>query len=300
MSKHLPGADPSDKFLYLENVYQSYGPKLVLDDVDLSVREGEFCSLVGPSGCGKSTLLRLILGAERPTSGRVLLDREPIGHPDTRRGIVYQRYSLFPHLSVLENVLLGKRLSTDFWSWRRERPVFVEEALEMLRTMRLDDDRDKYPHQLSGGMQQRVAIAQTMIMNPKLILMDEPFGALDPGTREDMQVYLLETWERFHMTVFFVTHDLSEAVFLATRVIVLSQYYIDDRGKDSARGARVVGDYAVKKEASSTELKRTGQFAHLVQTIRRDGFDPATRRHVDEFNLTHPDSWRSLNPEESS
>ncbi|MBI4425251.1 MAG: ABC transporter ATP-binding protein [Elusimicrobia bacterium] len=292
-------ADPSDKLLYLENVYKSYGPTLILDDIDLSVRPGEFCSVVGPSGCGKSTLLRLILGAEPPTAGRVLLEGEAIGHPDPRRGIVYQRYSLFPHLTVLENVLLGKRLSAGFWSWRRERPACVEEACALLRTMRLEGDRDKYPYELSGGMQQRVAIAQALIMRPKILLMDEPFGALDPGVREDMQVHLLETWERLRMTVFFVTHDLSEAVFLGTRVLVLSQFYTDERGDGFARGARVVGDYALADEANSTAIKRTGRFADLVETIRREGFEPEVRQHVDTFNLVHPDSWRSLDPREA-
>ncbi|MBI5210587.1 MAG: ABC transporter ATP-binding protein [Elusimicrobia bacterium] len=292
-------SDPKDKVLYVENVCKAYGGKVVLDDVDLSVRSGEFCGVVGPSGCGKSTLLRLILGAEEPTSGRILLDNEPVGPPDPKRGIVYQKYSLFPHLTVLDNVLLGKRLTLDF-AFRRQAAALTEEAMALLKQMRLEGDAAKYPHQLSGGMQQRVAIAQAMVMRPSILLMDEPFGALDPGTREDMQVHLLEAWEKSKMTVFFVTHDLPEAVYLATRVLVLTQFYRDERGDGyPGRGAKVVGDYDVAHLSGSTDLKRRAEYADLVQTIRQDGFEPEARRHVNDFNLKHPDSWRSLRPEES-
>ncbi|MFH2205150.1 MAG: ABC transporter ATP-binding protein [Elusimicrobiota bacterium] len=289
----------ADKLLHVEDVYKSYGPKLILDDIDLSVSDGEFCSVVGPSGCGKSTLLRLILGAEWASSGRVLIDGQPVGPPDPLRGIVYQRYSLFPHLSVLDNVLLGKKMNAGFFAWRKQRAGFAEEAMELLRKMRLGTDHNKYPHELSGGMQQRVAIAQALIMKPKILLMDEPFGALDPGTREDMQVHLLETWEELKMTIFFVTHDLEEAVFLGSRVLVLSQFYSDARGTTNVRrGAKLVADYPVKKKAGSTDLKSTAEFGELVQAIRREGFEPDYRQRVDDFNLKHPDSWRTLGPGE--
>jgi NitT/TauT family transport system ATP-binding protein len=130
--------------------------------------------------------------------------------------------------------------------------------------------------------------------------MDEPFGALDPGTREDMQLYLLELWEELKMTVFFVTHDLEEAVFLGTRLLVLSQYYRDDRADAAPRGAKVVADHPLPKEANSTLVKVRVEFAEMLAQVRRDGFEPEYRKHVEEFNLRHPDSWRTLTPQEAS
>jgi NitT/TauT family transport system ATP-binding protein len=291
----------SPAFLRIEDVYKSYGPKRVLDNVDLAVERGELCTLVGPSGCGKTTLLRQILGEEFPDSGRVLLEGQAVGHPDTRRGIVFQRYSLYPHLTVLDNVLLGRRLTTPLSERVRRRREFRDEAMHYLGRMRLAEHAAKYPHQLSGGMQQRVAIAQSLILKPQILMMDEPFGALDPDTREDMQLFLLELWEQQKMTVFFVTHDLEEAVFLGTRIVVLSQYYEDDRGAMPTpnRGAKVIADYQLPRSALSTDVKRSPEFAELVARIRREGFDPEHRRHVREFNLKHPHSFRTLTAEES-
>ncbi len=287
-------------FLRIEDLYKSYGPKRVLDNVDLAVERGELCTLVGPSGCGKTTLLRQILGEEFPDAGTVHLEGRPLGHPDTRRGIVFQRYSLFAHLTVLDNVLLGRQLTTGALErWRRRRE-FRDEAMRYLERMRLAEHAAKYPHQLSGGMQQRVAIAQSLILKPQILMMDEPFGALDPDTREDMQLFLLELWEQQKMTVFFVTHDLEEAVFLGTRIIVLSQYYQDDRGDTPTpnRGAKIVADYQLPRAALSTDVKRSPEFAELVARIRREGFDPEYRRHVREFNLSHPHSFRTLTEDE--
>ena len=160
---------------------------------------------------------------------------------------------------------------------------------------------DKYPHELSGGMQQRVAIAQALIKRPKILMMDEPFGALDPETREHMQVFLLELWESERMTIFFVTHDMEEAVYLGTRVVVLSQHYTDDRGEGATvrRGARVVGDYALPSAVNSTKVKRSAEFIALTEEIRHIGFDRDVLRHVTEFNLRHPDSFQTLRPEEA-
>jgi len=281
-------------FLYLENVYKSYGPKTVLDDIDLAVSEREFCTVVGPSGCGKSTLLRLVLGQEFPTSGTIRMQGEPLGFTDTRRGIVYQRYSLFPHLNVLENVMLGKVMEMGFFRPRSKMKAAREEAMEFLSRCRLGEHTRKYPHELSGGMRQRVAIAQALIVRPRVLLMDEPFGALDPGTRESMQLFILEQWEKSAMTVFFVTHDLEEAVFLGTRIIVLSQYYIDGREEGAARGARIVADYKLGDVATSTKVKASADFGGLIERIRHEGFSPDYRQHVTEFNLTHPDSFQTL------
>jgi NitT/TauT family transport system ATP-binding protein len=288
--------NPSGKgILLVRDVYKAYGNKTVLDDIDFEVTVGELCTVVGPSGCGKSTLLKLILGQEPPTCGEIRIDGKPVGFPSPDRGIVYQRYSLFPHLTVLENVILGKMLSAGFFEKYRRKSEFIEEARFYLEKVRLTDHGNKYPYELSGGMRQRVAIAQSMIMRPRILLMDEPFGALDPGTRERMQVFLLELWEEFGMTVFFVTHDLEEATFLGTRIIVLSQYYSDGRGdEEHNRGARIVADYPLERRASSTIVKDSPEFLSLIQQIRREGFDPAYLQHVTEFNLRHPDSFQTL------
>jgi NitT/TauT family transport system ATP-binding protein len=286
--------------LHLENVYKSYGPKLVLDNIDLSVAGGELCTVVGPSGCGKSTLLRIIVGQEQASSGDVMIDFKNVTSPDSRRGIVYQKYSLFPNMNVLDNVLLGNRLALGLSEWQKKKKDCTEEAMEFLTRVHLKDHWMKYPYELSGGMQQRVSIVQSLIMRPKIIMMDEPFGALDPGTREDLQVFLLEQWEEFKMTIFFVTHDLEEAAYLGTRLLVLSQYYKDDRLniKGSVRGAKIVADYPLTRTASSTEVKSKKEFVDFVVQVRRDGFDPQFSQHVGGFNLKHNDSFQTLTPEE--
>lgn len=286
--------DRRENLLYLENVYKEYNDNIVLDDIDFSLGEDEFCTVVGPSGCGKSTLLRLILGQEIPSSGKIHSLGEPIGFADTRRGVVYQKYSLYPHLSVIDNVTLGKRLGLGLFKRKRKMEEILDESYEFLRRMGLEEHAHKYPHELSGGMQQRVAIAQALIMRPRILLMDEPFGALDPGMRELMQTFILEIWENSPMTVLFVTHDLEEAVFLGTRIIVLSKYYSDGRSYDVERGARIVADYKIKDKASTTAAKESSNFGMLIAKIRKEGFDPDYRQHVNDFNLTHPDSFQTI------
>ena len=286
--------------LHIENVYKRYGGRTVLDNIDLSVTKGELCIVVGPSGCGKSTLLRIVVGQEQASAGDVMIDGEPVALPDASRGIVYQKYSLYPHLTALENVLLGKILEYPFYRRRSAIEAHRDEAMELLTRARIAEHAGKYPNELSGGMQQRVAIAQTLIKRPRIVLMDEPFGALDAGVREDMQVLLLELWEAYGMTVFFVTHDLEEAVYLGTRVLVLSQYYTDDRGPAAgpARGAKIVADHALPRRAMPTVAKSAPEFTELVMQIRHEGFDPAYLRHVRDFNLEHPDAFQTLTPEE--
>lgn len=283
--------------LTITDVYKQYGDKVVLDNIDLKVSSGEFCTVVGPSGCGKSTLLRLILGQETPTDGTVSINGQPAGLPDTKRGIVYQRYSLFPNRTVLENVVLGKTLSQGQWwnPWYRNQS-HEDEAMVYLDKVRLADAAHKLPHELSGGMQQRVAIAQALIMKPPILLMDEPFGALDPDTRADLQLYLLELWEKDDLTIFFVTHDMHEACFLGTRLLVLSQYYSDDRGHDEAerRGGKIVADHHLPEVATSAQVMESEQFIQLISQIRAEGFDPEHRQHAKDFNLNHPDSFQTL------
>jgi len=287
--------------LHLENVYKSYGPKQVLDNVDMSVKAGELCTVVGPSGCGKSTLLRIIVGQERTTHGDVLIDGRSVGFSNPDRGIVFQRYSLYPHLTALENVALSHRLKYGILGFRTHKKAAFEEAMHFLEKVRLAEHAHKYPHELSGGMQQRVAIAQTLVKRPKIVLMDEPFGALDPTTRELAQLFLLELWEEMKMTVFFVTHDLEEAVFLGTRILALSQFYLDDRGNgpEVNRGAKFVCDLQLPRVALSTDVKKTKGFTDVVSQIREVGFDPKGLRHVREFNLKHPDSFQTLTPNEA-
>ncbi len=301
--KHVVRGNPDDlsgRRLYVRDLCKNYGPKLVLENIDLAVNSGELCSLVGPSGCGKSTLLRLILGQERPNKESIILiDGEPAGYPDPSRGIVFQKYSLYPHLTVLENVMLGKQLSMNMLARFVQRKAMREEVMYYLSQVRLSDATRKYPHELSGGMQQRAAIAQALIMRPKILLMDEPFGALDPEVRERAQVFLLEMWDKYKMTIFFVTHDLEEAAFVGTRIVVLSQYYVDDRGDspEVKRGSRITADYKLQPHAVSTEVKKTADFGEFVEDVRAQ-FNPMRRRHVMEFNLSHPDSFQTLSEDE--
>lgn len=287
----------SQNRLHVENLYKRYGAKTILDNVDISVRPGELVSVVGPSGCGKSTLLRMIIGQEIPSEGTIMIDGKLVGPPNPERGVVYQRYSLFPHLTALENVMLGPKVSMPLIRWWRARETVRSEASSFLREVGLADHSAKYPHELSGGQQQRVAVAQALIQKPKILLMDEPFGALDPGTREDLQLFLMELWEQYEMTIFFVTHDLEEAVYLGTRLIVLSRYYSDDRAiyDSDAHGAKVVADFYLRDRSAGipTREKYTAQFNELLLTVRQAGFDPEYRQHVKAFDLKHQDSFRS-------
>ena len=200
----------------------------VLNGVDLEIQSGEFISIVGQTGCGKSTLLRLILGEQKPTRGRVLVNGFERSQPDRLCGYVPQKYSLFSDKTVLDNVTFGPDVA-EFGAFavlhpkRRKRiREHRGKALHFLKHMGLNEsDARKYPHELSGGMQQRVAIAQALIMQPPILLMDEAFSALDPGTRRGMQQLIKELWRETGTTIVFVTHNTREAVWLGTRVIAL-------------------------------------------------------------------------------
>src|SRR4051794_10682324 len=207
---------------------EGQAPKRVLDRVELTIEPGEFVSVAGQTGCGKSTLLRLILGAEHPTSGRVLIDGKEHHQPDRDRGYVPQKYSLFPDKTVLENIAFGPEMEQLrafgflFPEQRRRKAEIRKEALRYLLSMGLHErDGSKYPDQLSGGMQQRVAIAQALITRPKVLLMDEAFSALDPSTRSDMQKLIRKIWKETGTTILFVTHNIAEAIYLSSRVVVL-------------------------------------------------------------------------------
>lgn len=189
------------------------GLSVALEALDLDIAPGEFVALLGPSGCGKSTLLNLIAGILKPTTGAVSVDGALVTGPNRNCGIVFQRHSLFPWMSVLENVAFGPRMLGDADP--------VGRARTLLNTVGLDDYADAWPATLSGGMQQRVGIARALATRPPVILMDEPFGALDAQTRSIMQEELLKIWSQFRTTVVFVTHDIEEAIFLADRVVVM-------------------------------------------------------------------------------
>ena len=188
---------------------------VALDDINLKIREGDFNIILGPSGCGKSTLLYLLAGFESPTSGEILLDGQVIKKPAPDRGFVFQDYALFPWKTVLGNIMFG--LTQNGYSKKEAREI-AQQHVEMVD---LQGFENAYPHTLSGGMRQRVGIARALAYNPKVLLMDEPFGALDAQTRTHMQHELVDIWQQTQKTVIFVTHSVSEAVFLADRVIVM-------------------------------------------------------------------------------
>lgn len=189
---------------------------LALDGIDLALRDGEFVTLIGPSGSGKSTLLMCVAGLVDPTTGTLLLDRRPIKGPGLDRGVVFQDFALFPWLTVADNVRFGLRKQN---LGRREAQARIAELLSLVS---LDGFGDFHPHQLSGGMKQRVAIARALACDPQLLLMDEPFGALDAQTRSGLQQEFEAIWQRTRKTVLFVTHSVREAVYLSDRVVVLS------------------------------------------------------------------------------
>ncbi|MFL9995349.1 ABC transporter ATP-binding protein [Paraburkholderia sediminicola] len=191
------------------------GECTALNGINFKTHRREFVCVIGPSGCGKSTLIRILAGLERQTSGSVLLDGKPVEGPGADRGMVFQGYTLFPWLTVKKNVMFGLKMNGHS-SMHAER-----EALQWLDLVGLTKFANAYPHQLSGGMKQRVAIARALANRPRILLMDEPFGALDAQTRAKMQTHLLDIWRNIDVTVLFITHDLDEAIFLADRILVL-------------------------------------------------------------------------------
>jgi NitT/TauT family transport system ATP-binding protein len=243
--------DAVSAILALKNVWVEYGKKVVLEKVDLTVEEGAFISIVGPSGAGKSTFLRLLLGQERPTRGSVELDGAALpAEPGRDRGVVFQRYSVFPHLNAVDNVLFGldcqgAAFAGRLWGARRRQARARAEA--MLTSVGLGAARRLYPAQLSGGMQQRLAIAQALIMRPRILLLDEPFGALDPGVRLDMHELIAGLWADHGLTILMVTHDIKEAFKLATRVIALDKRRNDPQEPDRY-GSTVVYDFALDQK----------------------------------------------------
>ena len=192
------------------------GEMVALNGVSLDIKENEFVCVVGPSGCGKSTLLNIIAGLLEPTSGQVTVDGKVVDGPGPERGVVFQQYALFPWLTVLKNVQFGLKLKG------KSEEEAKNEAMKYLKMVDLEQFANAYPKELSGGMKQRVAIARAYAVNPQVLLMDEPFGALDAQTRTQLQTELLNTWEKEKKTCFFITHDVEEAIILAQRVVIMS------------------------------------------------------------------------------
>jgi NitT/TauT family transport system ATP-binding protein len=203
----------------VSRVFESpQGPITALSGIEFAVHQREFISVIGPSGCGKSTLIRIVAGLESCTEGAVLLDGHPVSGPGSDRGMVFQSYTLFPWLTVLRNVMFGPSMKGV------SRATSERQAREWLRVVGLEKFADHYPNQLSGGMKQRVAIARALANEPRILLMDEPFGALDAQTRCSMQAHLLQICSRVDVTVLFITHDLDEAIYLSDRIVVLGAH----------------------------------------------------------------------------
>lgn len=252
----------------VENVWKVYGDQTVLENINFEIEPGSFISLVGPSGCGKSTFLRMMLGDEAPTRGRILIDGEVLeDEPSPDRGVVFQKYSVFPHLTALQNVMLGLELAQSPVLGRlfgRKRRAARVAAIEMLQSVGLSHSVNKYPAELSGGMQQRLAIAQALIKKPKILLLDEPFGALDPGIRAEVHEIMLRLWREEKMTIFMVTHDLSEAFKLGTRVIAFDR--VRTRPEEmKAYGATVTFDLKVDGKSLPPQAPLASPLAAAAQ-----------------------------------
>jgi NitT/TauT family transport system ATP-binding protein len=208
--------------LEVKDLYKEFdtphGKVTALKNINFKTHKREFVCVIGPSGCGKSTLIRILAGLETETSGKMLLDGKDVHGPGPDRGMVFQGYTLFPWLTVKKNVMFGLEMEG------RGKFASEEEAMQWIDLVGLSKFANSYPHQLSGGMKQRVAIARALANQPRILLMDEPFGALDAQTRSKMQAYLMEIWKNIDITILFITHDLDEAIYLADRILVLKAH----------------------------------------------------------------------------
>ena len=206
----------------IKNICKSFEGKnknlSVLKDINLTINDGELICLLGPSGCGKTTLLRLIAGLEQPSSGEIIANGEVVKKPSGDRAVIFQQYSLFPWLTVLQNVTFGLEMTKK--GTKEENIAAAERYLE---SVGLIDFKDSYPHELSGGMKQRVAIIRSLLNHSPILLMDEPFSAVDMQTRHKLQEQLIGVWKRFNNTIVFVTHDVDEAVYLADKIVILDK-----------------------------------------------------------------------------
>jgi NitT/TauT family transport system ATP-binding protein len=287
--------------LECKGVSHWFGDKQVLYDVNLKVARGQIVALVGPSGCGKSTLLRAILGTHPAKEGQVLMNGQAVSEPGRDRGIVYQRYSLFPFLTAVENVAFGLMLDQTslpfrafrFRKWWGLKKQHLAEAADLLNRFKLGNHLRSYPTQLSGGMCQRVAIAQAMIMKPEILLLDEPFGALDEATREEQQEMLLEFYQenlkarregkKAPHTIIIVTHELNEALYVSDRVIALSQFWKwETTGLPQSPGSTLVYD-AVGPPMPRDMVNRGEEFRKQRDELREAAFEEKIRHPREKF-----------------
>ncbi|MEM6533734.1 MAG: ATP-binding cassette domain-containing protein [Myxococcota bacterium] len=293
--------------LEVKGLHHWFGSKLVLHDINFEIARGQIVSIVGPSGCGKSTLFRAIIGTHPQRKGDIIVHHpdgsaDNVRAPGRDRGIVYQNYALFEFLTVLENVAFGPMLdeTTPFdrwfrWGfWRELRKKHREKAMALLERVGLAAAADRYPSELSGGMRQRVAIAQALIMEPDVLLLDEPFGALDEATREDLQRLLLEFYAdnvkalkegrpQDAATILMVTHELTEAIFVSDRVIGLSQYWDwQSAGIEAAPGATIVYDKAARIY-NPDDAKEHGDFVKQREELHHAVFDTQVFQRHDQF-----------------
>jgi NitT/TauT family transport system ATP-binding protein len=290
-----------DIVLECRGVHHWFRDLKVLYDVNLRVVRGETVALVGPSGCGKSTLLRAILGTHPPRSGQILMNGQPVTQPGRDRGIVYQRYALFPYMTARENVAFGLVLEHSSvwermfrpWRCRALYKQHLKAAAEQLDKVRLSHALDMYPAQMSGGMCQRVAIAQALIMRPQILLLDEPFGALDEATREEQQELLLLLYQenlaakragaKPPYTMIIVTHELNEALYVSDRVVAVSQSWLWEEEKLPRHpGATVVYDAAAPPFPRNPETRSEDFFTQRSE-IRRVAFEPTFRPKRTDF-----------------
>ncbi|NOY12633.1 MAG: ABC transporter ATP-binding protein [Deltaproteobacteria bacterium] len=272
----------------IKNVWKEYAGQVILEQLNLEVPEQSFVSIVGPSGCGKSTFLRMLLSQEKPSRGEILIDGQPLAEePSAERGVVFQRYSVFPHLTVAQNAALGIEFERAPWLGKlfgQKKRQALEEAEHFLEAVGLVEARDKYPSALSGGMQQRLAIAQALIKKPQILLLDEPFGALDPGIRADMHELMLNLWQESKMTIFLVTHDLREAFLLGTRLITF------DRLRQNAEEVGYYGatiTYDVPLQASDP-IKQQAEVFEAISGLAGPNIDSSkpSRRDDPVVNVT--------------
>ncbi len=240
----------------IKNINKSFEGKKknlsVLDNINLTINDGELICLLGPSGCGKTTLLRLIAGLEKPTSGEIIANGEVVKRPSGDRAVIFQQYSLFPWLTVLQNVTFGLEMTK-----KGTKEENVAAAERYLTSVGLIDFKDSYPHELSGGMKQRVAIIRSLLNHSPILLMDEPFSAVDMQTRHKLQEQLIGVWKRFENTIVFVTHDVDEAVYLADKIVILD--------KNPGRIARIV-----EVDIERPRKRDSKEFIEVQESIVKD------------------------------